>query len=62
MLVDDNPTKQGRFLEGVKIEGARKDIPDLVKKYEIDLIIFAIPTASHQDRADILNGYVTTNS
>lgn len=55
VLVDDNPTKQGRFLEGIKIEGTRKDIPDLVKKYEIDLIIFAIPTASHQARADILN-------
>lgn len=54
-FVDDNPTKKGRYLEGIKIEGNREDIPELVKKYDINLIIFAIPSAKNQDRVDILN-------
>lgn len=54
-FVDDNPTKKGRYLEGICIEGDRYDIPALVEKYDIKLIIFAIPSASSQDRADILN-------
>lgn len=54
-IVDDNPAKQGRFLEGIKIRGNRYDIPELVEKYDIDLIIFAAPSAPSQDRIDILN-------
>ncbi len=54
-IVDDSPLKQGRYLEGHKVEGTRKDIPELVKKYDIDRIIFSIPTASPKDKADILN-------
>ena len=54
-MVDDSPLKQGRYLEGHKIEGTRKDIPELVKKYNINKIIFSIPTAKRKDKADILN-------
>lgn len=54
-LVDDNPTKRGRFLEGIRIEGNRYDIPDLVKKYDVDLIIYAIPSAPSEQRVQILN-------
>ena len=54
-MVDDSPIKQGRYLEGHKVEGTRKDIPELVKKYNINKIIFSIPTAKRKDKADILN-------
>lgn len=54
-IVDDSLIKQGRYLEGHKVEGTRNDIPELVKKYDIDRIIFSIPTASPKDKADILN-------
>ncbi len=54
-IVDDNPTTHGRYLEGVRIEGDRNDIKELVDKYEIDLIVFAIPSASVQDRKEILD-------
>lgn len=54
-VVDDNPYKRGKILDGILIEGDRQDIPYLVKKHEIDRIIFAIPTASVQDRKDVLN-------
>ena len=54
-IVDDSPIKQGRYLEGHKVEGTRNDIPELVKKYDIDRIIFSIPTAKPKEKADILN-------
>lgn len=55
VFVDDNVTKKGRYLDGVLIAGNRYDIPELVKEYDINLIIFAIPTATKEDRAEILN-------
>ena len=54
-VVDDNPYKKGKLINGVTIEGDRHDIPSLVEKYHIDRIIFAIPTASVQERKEILN-------
>lgn len=54
-FVDDNPMKKGRYLEGIRIEGDRNDIPAIVEKYNVGLIIFAIPTASSADRVAILN-------
>ena len=54
-IVDDEPTKRGRYLEGIRIEGNRDDIMDLVEKYRINNIIFAIPTAPPEERQKILN-------
>lgn len=34
-LIDDNPAKRGRILEGVRIVGGRRDIPQAVKRYDI---------------------------
>ncbi|WP_026527936.1 polysaccharide biosynthesis protein [Butyrivibrio sp. VCD2006] len=55
VLVDDNETTWGRYLQGVKIGGGRNDIPKLCEKYEIDRIIYAIPSAPVEDRREILN-------
>ena len=54
IIVDDNPIKKGRYLEGIRIGGDRHDIPELVKNFRIDRIIFAIPTALAADRKEIL--------
>ena len=54
-FVDDNPNKQGRIINGIKIEGGREDIPALVEKYDIDEIFIVIPSASTKDRRDIIN-------
>ena len=54
-VVDDNPAKLGKYLDGKKIEGTRYDIPRLVEKYDITKIVFSIPTASAGEKADILN-------
>ena len=54
-VIDDNPNKWGRFMEGVPIVGGREEILPAAKKYQIDQILFAIPTASTRERRDILN-------
>ena len=38
-LIDDNPIKKGRTLDGVPIVGNRNDIPKMVGKYDIDEIV-----------------------
>ncbi len=53
--VDDNPTKTGRFLEGVRILGGREEIPELVEKERVDRIVFCIPSATPRQRSDILS-------
>lgn len=54
-IIDDNPTKHGRILEGITIVGDRYQIPEMVKKYRVSRIIYAIPAASPEDRKAILN-------
>ena len=54
-VIDDNPEKQRRVLEGVPVVGNRYDIEEMVKKHHIDTIIYAIPSASGKDRREILN-------
>ena len=54
-IIDDNPNKKGRVLEGIPIVGNRYDIVDAVKKYEINRIIYAIPATTGKNRKDILN-------
>ncbi len=54
-VIDDNPNKWGRFMEGVLIVGGRDSIMESVEKYKIDQILLAIPTASPKAKRDILN-------
>lgn len=54
-VIDDNPEKRGRILEGIPIVGNRYDIVDMVKKYDVNRIIYAIPSTTGQNRKDILN-------
>ncbi len=54
-IIDDNPNKKGRVLEGIPIVGNRYDINDMVAKYNINRIIYAIPATTGKNRKDILN-------
>ena len=54
-IVDDDPGKQGKYLENVKIAGGREDISALVRREHINQIIFAIPTATARQRKEILD-------
>lgn len=54
-IIDDNPNKLGRYIEGIPIVGNRDDILLNVEKYKIDQILLAIPSASAEEKRDILN-------
>ena len=54
-IIDDNPNKWNRYIDGVPIVGSREDILLNVRKYKIDKIYFAIPSASAADTRDILS-------
>ena len=54
-VIDDNPLKQRRVIEGVPIVGNRHDIVRMAQKHAITHIIFAIPTCPLQERSKILN-------
>nr|WP_288973848.1 nucleoside-diphosphate sugar epimerase/dehydratase [uncultured Blautia sp.] len=54
-IIDDNPNKTGRYIEGIPIVGNRDDILLSADKYKIDQILLAIPSASAEEKRDILN-------
>lgn len=54
-FVDDNAMKTGRSIEGVRILGQIKDVPELVDKHHIDDIVIAIPSADSAQRQEIIN-------
>lgn len=54
-IVDDDKSKQGRYMYGVLIVGGTDSVVEIAEKYRIDDIIFAIPTAAVQKKRDILN-------
>ena len=54
-VIDDNPNKGGKYIHGIKVVGTRDDIKEMAKQYDVDEIIFAIPSASPENRRDILS-------
>ena len=54
-VIDDNPNKWNRLIEGIPIVGGRDAILENVKKYDIDTIMVAMPSASAKEKRDILN-------
>jgi FlaA1/EpsC-like NDP-sugar epimerase len=53
-LIDDNPAKKGRSLEGIPIVGGCEEITEAVKKYRIDIIVLSIPTLGAERRKEVL--------
>lgn len=54
-IIDDDTQKVGKYIRGVKVVGTRNKIKEVAKVYDIDEIIFAIPSASMEDKRNILN-------
>lgn len=53
VATDDDPSKRGLRIHGVKVEGTSDDILDLVDKYAIEQIVVAIPSATLDERRRI---------
>ena len=54
-IIDDNSNKWGRYIDGVPIVGGRDDILLNAEKYHIEKIFLAIPSATAQQKRDILD-------
>lgn len=54
-LVDDDINKFNTKLLGVDVVGTTKDIPEVCKRYNISLVIFAIPSCTEDERKRIMS-------
>ena len=53
-IADDSPSKQGMRFNGLKVLGSTFDIPELVKRYDIGVLFYAISKISPADSQRIL--------
>jgi len=54
-IIDDNPAKWGKQMNGVSIVGGRDKIAQAVREQGITQIIFAVPSADAGQKKEILN-------
>ena len=54
-FIDDNRNKWNRYIDGVPVVGGRDDIMKYAKQMHIDRILFAIPSATAENKREILN-------
>jgi len=54
-FVDDDPAKRGYKIKNLQVLGGREDIPELVKRYHVDEILIAIPSAPYKELHAIFN-------
>ncbi|NHM13390.1 polysaccharide biosynthesis protein [Xiamenia xianingshaonis] len=53
VATDDNPSKRGSRIHGVKVAGTTEDIVDLVDRYDVEQIVVAIPSSTPDERKRI---------
>lgn len=54
-FIDDDKNKWQRLVEGVPVVGGRDDIMQSVEKYSISQILLAIPSATAEEKRDLIN-------
>ncbi len=54
-FVDDDPNKRNTYLSGKKVLGCITDLPDLIQKYEINMVTIAIPSLSRKKLRSIFS-------
>lgn len=54
-VIDDDRSKQGTFIHGVRVIGTRDDIIERAKALEVDEIMIALPSASAAEIKEIVN-------
>ena len=60
-IIDDNPSKKGKYLQGIRIAGGREEIISSAERYDIEEIILAIPSANSKTTKEILRICNKTN-
>ena len=54
-IIDDDPDKQGNYIQGIKVVGDRNNILECVKLYNIDEIMIAMPSVSKKVISEIVD-------
>ncbi len=54
-FVDDDPTKQRLYIQGVRVLGHVDEIPQMVKQYRVQRVLIAIPTATGDEMRHIVD-------
>jgi len=54
-IVDDDKTKIGRKINSVQVVSSTDEIPEMIKKYEIEEIILSIPSIDKENKKRILD-------
>ncbi len=54
-FIDDNKNKWGRYIDNVPVFGGRESIMEAVKKFGVEKIYVAIPSAKPADKREILH-------
>ena len=55
VAIDEDKSKRGTRIHGVKVAGGRESIPRMSGRYNVDQIVLAIASAKKEDRQDILS-------
>jgi FlaA1/EpsC-like NDP-sugar epimerase len=59
-LVDDDPMKLGMRMHGVRVLGATADVPAIVARGGVELLVIAIPSATRKQMQDIVASCIAT--
>ena len=54
-ILDDDPSKVGTYLRGVRVVGTTEQLKEMVQKYRVEEIVLAIPSATRKQRARIVD-------
>ena len=54
-FIDDDPIKKNARIHGIKVLGNREEITDVVKKYRVEEVIIALPSAKGEIIRDIIS-------
>ncbi|WEK53632.1 MAG: nucleoside-diphosphate sugar epimerase/dehydratase [Candidatus Cohnella colombiensis] len=60
-FIDDDPRKQSRQISGLRVLGNRNAIGQIARKWEVNQIIIAIPSAEREDVSEIVKICKETN-
>ncbi len=60
-IIDDNPNKRGQTIGGARIIGGCSEIVEAAERYNVDTIVFAIPSCPSERKSAILRICQRTN-
>lgn len=54
-FVDDDPAKLGKDIQGIRVAGSCDDLPMLCRRWDVDLILIAVPSAMDRQMQRIVS-------